>query len=150
MVYPLTDFSILLHCPSSNQRSHHTFKDKSVPHISSNSENNWGQSKINSLLGSVPNHQINFTLTAITAAGNLYDPNYTNPKKLLYESPHPGLLPLEKVTMRTYWDWYYCIFCNTGIVKQHCSAASYFFFTTLVAGFKLISSMTICARELMT
>jgi len=30
----------------------------------------------------------------------------TNPKKLLYESPHPGLLPLEKVTMRTYWDWY--------------------------------------------
>jgi len=33
--------------------------------------------------------------------------NYTNPKKLLYEFPHPGLLPLEKVTMRTYWDWYY-------------------------------------------
>ena len=35
---------------------------------------------------------------------------YTNPKKLLYESPHPGLLPLEKVTMRTYWDWYYLFF----------------------------------------
>jgi hypothetical protein len=33
--------------------------------------------------------------------------SYTNPKKLLHESPHPGLLPLEKVTMRTYWDWYY-------------------------------------------
>jgi len=33
----------------------------------------------------------------------------TNPNKLLYESPHPGLLPLEKVTMKTYWDW-----CNTG------------------------------------
>jgi hypothetical protein len=30
----------------------------------------------------------------------------TNPKKLLYKSPHPSLLPLEKVTMRTYWDWY--------------------------------------------
>ena len=35
--------------------------------------------------------------------------NYTNPKKLLYEFPHPGLLPLEKVTMRTYWDWYYSL-----------------------------------------
>jgi hypothetical protein len=32
---------------------------------------------------------------------------YTNPKKLLYKSPHPDLLPLEKETMRTYWDWYY-------------------------------------------
>jgi hypothetical protein len=30
----------------------------------------------------------------------------TNPNKLLYESPHPSLLPLEKVSMRTYWDWY--------------------------------------------
>ncbi len=32
--------------------------------------------------------------------------NNTNPKKLLHVSPHPRLLPLEKVTMRTYWDWY--------------------------------------------
>jgi hypothetical protein len=32
--------------------------------------------------------------------------NNTNPKKLLYKSPHPSLLPLEKVSMRTYWDWY--------------------------------------------
>jgi hypothetical protein len=30
------------------------------------------------------------------------DISNTNPKKLLYKSPHPGLLPLEKVTMKTY------------------------------------------------
>jgi hypothetical protein len=33
--------------------------------------------------------------------------SYTNSKKLLYKSPHTGLLPLDKLTMRTYWDWYY-------------------------------------------
>ncbi len=37
---------------------------------------------------------------------------YTNPNKLLNEFPHPGLLPLEKVSIRTYWDWYYIDLSN--------------------------------------